>query len=180
MILGMQYDFEKGRTFLYPFSNYDIISVRCRGKQFSSATQFTTGGGVYGDTQQEVADILGVTKSTISKYEKGLRGINSSHLEKLSELYKTEPIFILTGKTSKEWQDRIEKESGQAQEEERAYWESILLSNAVRSITPLLDKLNDEGQKKAVERVEELTEIPKYQRTENQPETTQEATEDKK
>ena len=114
-------------------------------------------------TQQEVADILGVTKSTISKYEKGLRGINSSRLEKLSELYKTEPIFILTGKTSKEWQDRIEKEDGQAQEEERAYWEAVLLSNAVRSLTPLLDKLNDEGQKKAVERVEELTEIPKYQ-----------------
>lgn len=49
MILEMQYDFEKGRTFLYPFSNYDIILVLCRGKQFSSATQFTLGGGVYGD-----------------------------------------------------------------------------------------------------------------------------------
>lgn len=30
-----------------------------------------------------------------------------------------------------------------------------------------MDKLNPEGQQKALERIEELTEIPKYQRTEN-------------
>lgn len=117
-----------------------------------------------GYTQQEVADILGVTKSTISKYEKGLRGINSNHFEKLSELYQVEPIYIITGKSNREWQEQIDRNVNQSQDEERTYWESVLLSDAVRSLIPLLDKLNNDGQQKAVERVEELTEVPRYRR----------------
>lgn len=54
-----------------------------------------------GLTQQQVADCLGVTKATISKYEKGQRRVN--HIEELSKLYNVEPIYILTGKTSSEW-----------------------------------------------------------------------------
>lgn len=118
-----------------------------------------------GLTQQEVADILGVSKSTISKYEKGLRGINSNHFEKLSELYKVEPVYILTGKTNEEWQKQIQLEVSDGMNEDRKYWESVLLTDAVRTLIPMLDKLNAEGQQKAVERVEELTEIPKYQKT---------------
>ena len=117
-----------------------------------------------GLTQQEVADILGISKSTISKYEKGLRGINSNHFEKLSELYNVEPIYILTGKTTEEWQKQMDLEVASAQLEERQYWESVLLTESVRALIPLLNKLNDDGQCKAVERVEELTEIPKYQK----------------
>lgn len=48
--------------------------------------------------------------------------------------------------------------------DERKHWEKILLTEPVKKLTPLLDQLNKEGQKKAIERVEELTEIPKYQR----------------
>lgn len=118
-----------------------------------------------GLTQQEVADILGVSKSTISKYEKGLRGINSNHFEKLSELYKVEPIYILTGKTNEEWQKQIELEVSDGLNEERKYWESVLLTDAVRVLIPLLDKLNAEGQRVAADRVQELSEIPKYQKT---------------
>lgn len=40
-------------------------------------------------------------------------------------------------------------------------------------------KLNEKGQQVAMERIEELTKIPDYQRTEGQPEDTQEAPEDK-
>ena len=54
-----------------------------------------------GLTQQQVADYLGVTKATISKYEKGQRRVN--HIEELSKLYNVEPICILTGKSSDEW-----------------------------------------------------------------------------
>lgn len=37
------------------------------------------------------------------------------------------------------------------------------------SIVSKFNRLNPEGQKKAVERVEELTEIPKYQKEKNPP-----------
>ena len=116
-----------------------------------------------GYTQQEVADALGVTKSTISKYEKGLRGLNPDHIEILSQLYGIEPLYLITGKTLSELEHNDEVRISQQLESEQKYWESILLTDAVVQLMPLLDRLNDEGIQKAIERVEELTQIPKYQ-----------------
>lgn len=115
-----------------------------------------------GFTQQEVADRIGVTKATISKYEKGIRRVN--HIEELAALYNVDPVYILTGKTSAEWQKAFENNLTDAMEAEREHWTEILLSGCLGTMQKLLDKLNDEGQQKAIERVEELTEIPKYQR----------------
>ena len=126
-----------------------------------------------GYTQQEVADRIGVSKATISKYEKGLRGIN--HVEELSKLYNVEPIYILMGITSEQWRRQTEDEIENGEQAERSYWESVLLPNQVSRMKQLLDKLNDEGQQKAVERVEELTEIPRY-RAETAPQSTLDST----
>lgn len=115
----------------------------------------------HGLTQQDVADRIGVTKATISKYEKGLRRIN--HIKELSELFCVEPGYILMGITSEDWQKASRAAIEQSISEEQRYWESILLTDAVVQLMPLLDKLNDEGVQKAIERVEELTQIPKYQ-----------------
>ena len=43
--------------------------------------------------------------------------------------------------------------------------EEASVSDALRRISDSLLKLNEEGQKKAAERVEELTEIPRYRRS---------------
>lgn len=88
-----------------------------------------------GYTQQQIADVLGVTKSTISKYEKGLRKVNSEHVEKLSKLYKTDPIYIMTGRTTLDWQQQMESEVAKHEVSERAYWESELLG--VNSDSPI-------------------------------------------
>ena len=116
----------------------------------------------HGYTQKEVADFLGVTKATISKYEKGQRHINSEYIERLAQLYEVEPVYILTGITSEEWKRRLDENVSNVAQEERAYWESALLTDAVTKLMPLLDMLNEDGQAKAVERVAELTEVPKY------------------
>ena len=116
-----------------------------------------------GHTQQEIADALGVTKSTISKYEKGLRGLNPNHVEVLSQIYGVEPIYLITGKTNADWEREDEIRTSQRLKDEQMYWESVLLTDAVIQMMPLLDKLNDEGLQKAIECVEELTLIPKYQ-----------------
>ena len=120
-----------------------------------------------GMTQQEVADKLGVTKATISKYEKGLRSIN--HIQELSELFGVDPAYILLGITADEWQQNLDTQCEQHETFERQYWESVLLTDSVLQLMPLLDKLNSLGQQKAVERVEELTEIPKYQKEKEPP-----------
>lgn len=117
----------------------------------------------HGYTQEQVAERLGVTKATISKYEKGQRHIKGEYIEKLAELFSVEPIYILTGKTSEDFRKRAEEDMAAATQEEREYWESVLLTDRVMELMPLLDKLNEDGQRKAVERVSELAEIPKYQ-----------------
>ena len=115
-----------------------------------------------GYTQQEVADKIGVTKSTISKYEKGQRGLN--HIEELATLFGVEPAYILFGKTLEEMNTEISNQVHQAENEERNFWESILLPGRMSELLPLFEKLNDVGQQKAVERIKELAEIPRYQR----------------
>lgn len=117
-----------------------------------------------GYTQQEVADFLGVTKATISKYEKGQRQINHEYIEKLAELYGVEPIYILTGITGEEWQRRMEESADAAYQADREYWKSVLFTDTASEILSLLDMLNELGQTKAIERISELTEIPKYRR----------------
>lgn len=117
----------------------------------------------FGYTQEQVADELGVTKATISKYEKGQRHIKTEYVEKLAKLYSVEPVYILTGRTSEAWRKEMDENVAASEQEERTYWESVLLTDRIRELMPLLEQLNEDGQKKAVERVAELTEIPRYQ-----------------
>ena len=64
-----------------------------------------------GLTQQDVADVMGVTKSTISKYEKGLRNLSADHIEKLSGLFGADRLYISTGKSREELLEIIGKPS---------------------------------------------------------------------
>ena len=116
-----------------------------------------------GLTQQQVAESIGTTKSTISKYEHGLRKVNNEHLCKMAEIYEVDPLYLFLGKTEKEFQDGLEKEVQQLEKEEKEYWSDILLDDSLKKMKELLEMLNDEGVRTAIERVEELTEIPRYQ-----------------
>ena len=116
-----------------------------------------------GLTQQQVAESIGTTKSTISKYEHGLRKVNNEHLCKMAEIYEVDPLYLFLVKTEKEFQDGLEKEVQQHEKEEKEYWSDILLDDSLKKMKELLEMLNDEGVRTAIERVEELTEIPRYQ-----------------
>lgn len=118
-----------------------------------------------GFTQQQVADYLGVTKATISKYETGQRRIKGEYMKKLATLFEVDPFYILTGVSADDWKTLQEKEVENAHQEERSYWETVLLTDAVLELMPILELLNEDGRQKAVERVAELTEIPRYQRS---------------
>lgn len=115
-----------------------------------------------GYSQQELADAVGVTKAAISKYETGQRRINGDYLEKLAIFFQVEPLYLMTGKTSTDFARECEKDREAAMEKERKFWESILLSGPLGKIAALLELLNEDGVEKAIERVEELTQVPKY------------------
>lgn len=113
-----------------------------------------------GLSQEQLAQEIGVTKSTISKYELDARFPKHSTLDDFCRVFNVDFYMMLTGKTKSEWTSDFELD-------DKAFWENIsdvLLSDYLMEIKQLLEQLNDEGQQKAIERVEELTEIPKYKK----------------
>ena len=113
-----------------------------------------------GLTQQDVADELGVTKSTISKYEKGLRSINQIHIARLSQLYGVTKSYILWGANC------VDSDNGQPVDvpvEDIPDEKRIQLAYHER-LDKLSFQLNEDGVKKLIERAKELLEIPRYRR----------------
>ena len=79
---------------------------------------------------------------------------------KISVILKTDLFQLVMGMAKDEWDAKLQKEVDDYEKElEDTYYPGIT-KDLIRAF--LL--LNDEGQQKAVERVEELTEIPKYQK----------------
>lgn len=111
-------------------------------------------------TQQQVADVLGITKATVSKYEHGERKLNDKYIEQLAQLYHADPLYIILGIT----QDRLSR--SRWKQRLKAYHAHVetVRDESLSKIKGIFDRLNEEGMKKAVERVEELSEMQRYQR----------------
>ncbi len=69
-----------------------------------------------GYTQQEVADKLGVSKATISKYEKGQRKLN--HTEELATLYGVDEAYIFLGKSLDELKKAVDSRYEKSQDQQ--------------------------------------------------------------
>ena len=99
-----------------------------------------------GLTLEEVGNAVGVSKSTVKKWENGfISNMRRDKIEKLAKILQISPIRLLgiTVKTTPQDQ-RIRKI-------EDAFW-----------------LLNDLGRTAALERIEELTQIEKYVKREEQ------------
>ena len=110
-------------------------------------------------SQKELGEKLGVSASMIGQYENNLRNPKTETLFRIAEALNVNPKELGHDHTfffsdyafldSKE--DLVKMQQG-----------SYLMGTEVPLISAFR-KLNDDGKKKAVERVEELTEIQKYQ-----------------
>lgn len=140
-----------------------------------------------GLTQKELGAKLGVSESFIAQYETDKRNPKKETLQRIadalgihvSELLITftpeiEEILILA-------EDNAEKLFGLDKTEVHQRVmdgiREIYLPSPQERINRFLNRLNDEGQQKAVERVKELTEIPRY-RAQTAPEPPAESTGD--
>lgn len=116
----------------------------------------TVGENIYkarkekGITQEELANKIGVKRSIISKYENGSVQISTSTLKKIADVLEVSPTLLI------DWEPI-----------ENAFqkWADNYCKN---NLIDAFDKLNEEGQKVAVERVEELTEISKYTKSDKE------------
>lgn len=97
-------------------------------------------------TQSDLAKKIGVQRSLISKYESGAIDPTFSQLQRIVDAMGISYIYLYDFSEGR----------------------SYVTLNSQDRIRAAFDMLNEEGQKKAVERIEELTEVPKY-RKENDP-----------
>lgn len=135
-------------------------------------------------TQAELAKVIGITHATLSRYESGAIDPPTSQLQAIAAA-----LGVSVGRLLGQESERViipgrlkfvevnDPESGlmrydiEATDQEAFDYGLQILENAgvsVQAHTPqalvlaAMDKLNHAGQQKAVERVEELTEIPRY------------------
>lgn len=102
-----------------------------------------------GMTQEQLGKRLGVTGVAVMRYEKGQRQPSINQRLLMADIFKTSLLYFIE-------QDVFEEE------------EIVVSHTPTKPLKERLEdafqSLTDDGQQKAVERVEELTEIPKYQR----------------
>lgn len=107
-----------------------------------------------GLTQQAFADKLGVTKNSISNYENGVSSPKWDILLKIFDVLHVDPNFLYQDNFSPIEAASLRSAIQAKDEQEQAQ---------ISELTSDFKKLNDDGKAKALERVHELTEIPRYQ-----------------
>lgn len=99
-----------------------------------------------GLTQQDLAEKLGVTKNSISNYENGVSSPKWDILVKIFDVLRVDPNFL--------YQDDFSSE----------LTETHILTPQQSTLLAAFDQLNDEGQIKAVEYVEDLVLTGRYKK----------------
>lgn len=108
-----------------------------------------------GMTQAQLAEKLGISYVGVSQWENDLRNPKLDTLQRIAAALGV-PVQDLIS----DW-EAVDKEE---------FKRVFIYGEGIKDrIDAALDRLNDEGQEKAAERVEELTEIPKYQRQKSAP-----------
>lgn len=123
-----------------------------------------------GLTQKQLGELSETSEITVRQYELGKRQPRLEQLQRISTALGVEITELVPETTVA----KVIKESGLSlkdkdgniihQGDGKPFVKVFPSLTAKERIDAALDKLNAEGQQKAVERVEELTDIPKYQR----------------
>lgn len=131
-----------------------------------------------GMTQEELAQKIGVNRATLSKYESGQIIPNIAQCHKIAQALGTsipelwgniDGNFLLNSDVSKLVVSfkhaLISVKGGEVEYLWGSHENASDFTNRAAHIVSCLDRLTAEGQRIALERVEELTQIPKYQAT---------------
>ena len=119
-----------------------------------------------GVAQVQVADSLGIAKSTYSMYESGNREPNMEMLKKIARYFDVSLDYLLETTANNELYDIINK-LGQELENMNippAVVHIQAQNNNRTMLNQYFDMLNEAGQNKAVDQVEMLTKINEYRK----------------
>lgn len=112
-----------------------------------------------GMTQAELAKRLGISYVGVSQWERGIRNPKYSTLKKIADILG---VWVYDLSSPEDTMERIKMlytEDGSSE-----YDYSIEENGGRITLVTLFGKLNRVGQMKAIERIQELTELPRYQR----------------
>lgn len=110
----------------------------------------------HGMTQDELAAYIGVTKASVSNYERGQRNPPYAVLRSIAETF---------GISASELLAYMDTEEDGAENMRRPLPVGSELPRQMKRLSAAFFELSDVGREKAIERVEELGQIPMYQRT---------------
>lgn len=124
-----------------------------------------------GKTQAEVAGLMEISQQAYSQYESGRRVPKPETISRIAYALGTTPEEFLVSLFMND-ASSTDLETFDSGAEFDKHWKDILpggdsltvihTTDSYKAIAFALDQLNEEGKKKAVERVAELTEIPRY------------------
>lgn len=133
-----------------------------------------------GLTQKELGSRLGVSYQTVAQWENDLRSPKQETLQRIATALACDFYFLLFGEqvcseersvfaamqilnTNDFQMQRAAELAVHYSESEHRAW-GYTFSKEELQLISFFTLLNEQGQQKAIERVEELTEVPKYQR----------------
>ena len=111
--------------------------------------------------QKELAEMIGYTESSISKYEQGLIQIPNTVIELLAKALDVSPIDLLG---VDEWEEQFNPD-GKLSKESNLY-DSIqeVFGKEATELLEQFSKLNEIGRQKAVSDLADMTEVSKYKK----------------
>ena len=126
-----------------------------------------------GITQKDLANALGINRATISKYESGTIEPSISQLKQIAEILQISwfdllpeherGTYMLANVIANGLGTDTGNDTAEFDEESELSYQSLSLIR----VGDAFELLNEDGISEAVKRVEELTEIPKYQKAED-------------
>lgn len=120
-------------------------------------------------TQAALGEKCGMADSAIRRYESGRGNPTLSTLNRIAEALGVSSFDLMDDRTQKAFETGIDLMLDFDYPEWRVISEMLAQDNYAfsaeeKALIKVFSKLNSDGQIKAVERVEELTEIPKYKK----------------
>ena len=110
-------------------------------------------------SQEDLGLLLGVQKSAVAKYENGkVENIKRSTIKKMAEVFNVSACYLMGFDEDEEKVETLSRQVTLLQAVQDQWGKE-----AVKALS-ILNELNEEGVKKAISSLEDLSEIPKYRK----------------
>lgn len=115
-------------------------------------------------SQQELADLLGISKSSINMYERGEREPGLDTLEAMADFFNVDMDYLM-GKTSeiKTFDDKFDTET--LSKGSKAYdLISECFGKQAAELVHLYDSFNEEGKEKLLDTAQDMSQLDRYKK----------------